>query len=67
MRYQLIAGEDPRGMVVRPQATGGATKDGTVVDGCFDLVVETGKSFKGHSWLELEALAAHPGYFDSPD
>jgi len=64
MRYQLKAGEDSRGIVVRPQATGGVASDGTLWDAGFEGVVETGKSFKGKTWAELVAAAEKPGYID---
>lgn len=64
MRYYLKADEDPRGMVLRPVPNGNS-KDGILSDACFDLVVETGKSFKGASWEHLQTLAKSPGYIDA--
>ena len=65
MRYYLIPNEDPRGLVMRPVATGGS-KDGVLSDGCFDLVLEKGKPWNGMSWEHLCALAKDPGYVDGP-
>ena len=67
MRYQLIANEDRRGMVLRPDRTGGVTAKGELWDGGYDLVVETGKSFRHIPWERLVRLAAQKGYVEVPN
>jgi hypothetical protein len=65
MRYHLKVGEDPRGLLVICEPSGGATADGSVLfDGPQRLIVEEGNSFEGYTWEQLVAAADQPGFID---